>query len=115
MIERKKNKRLYIYVKDIKNEILNEKFKNIPPLVKEIVDKKVNDFQESVKKFRNDKNYEFKHILLERHFMFKTIQEINEELTRSKEELLIDFGDMVRNFFDEQTLFDFIILLRSNN
>ena len=115
MIERKNNKRLYISVKDIKNEIWKEKFKNIPPLVKEIVDKKVNGFQESVKKIRNDKNYEFKHILIERHFLFKTIQEINEELTKSNEEHLIDFGDMVRNFFDEQTLFDFIILLRSNN
>ena len=105
MIERKNNKRFRIFVKDIENENLKEKFKNILPLIKEISDKKVNDFQKSVKKFKNDENYEFKHILIERHFLFKTIQEINEKLTKNKEVFLIDLGDMVRNFFDDQTLF----------
>ena len=37
--------------------------------------------------------------------MFEAIQEINEELTKNKDGFLIDLGDMVRNFFDEQTLF----------
>ena len=105
MIERKNNKRFRIFVKDIENENLKEKFENILPLIKEISDKKVNDFQKSVKKFKNDENYEFKHILIERHFLFKTIQEINEKLTKNKEVFLIDLGDMVRNFFDDQTLF----------
>ena len=105
MIERKNNKRFRIFVKDIENENLKEKFENILPLIKEISDKKVNDFQKSVKKFKNDENYEFKHILIERHFLFKTIQEINEKLTKTKEEFLIDLGDMVRNFLDDQTLF----------
>ena len=105
MIERKNNKRFRIFVKDIENENLKEKFKNILPLINEISDKKVNDFQKSVKKFKNDENYEFKHILIERHFLFKTIQEINEKLTKNKEVFLIDLGDMVRNFFDDQTLF----------
>ena len=105
MTERKNNKRFRIFVKDIENENLKEKFKNILPLINEISDKKVNDFQKSVKKFKNDENYEFKHILIERHFLFKTIQEINEKLTKNKEVFLIDLGDMVRNFFDDQTLF----------
>ena len=105
MIERKNNKRFRIFVKDIENENLKEKFKNILPLIKEISDKKVNDFQKSVKKFKNDENYEFKHILIERHFLFKTIQEIDEKLTKNKEVFLIDLGDLVRNFFDDQTLF----------
>ena len=105
MIERKNNKRFRIFVKDIENENLKEKFENILPLIKEISDKKVNDFQKSVKKFKNDENYEFKHILIERHFLFKTIQEINEKLTKNKEVFLIDLGDLVRNFFDDQTLF----------
>ena len=37
--------------------------------------------------------------------MFRAIQEINEELTKNKEGFLIDLGHMVRNFFEEQTLF----------
>ena len=69
-----------------------------------------------LKKFKNDENYEFKHILIERHFLFRAIQEINEELTENKERFLIDLGDMVRDFFDEQTLFyweekDILILI----
>ena len=54
---------------------------------------------------KNDGNYEFKDILIERLFLFKTIQETNEKLTKNKEEFLIDLGDMVRNFLDDQTLF----------
>ena len=69
-----------------------------------------------LKKFKNDENYEFKHILIERHFLFRAIQQINEELTENKEGFLIDLGDMVRDFFDEQTLFyweekDILILI----
>ena len=93
-----------ISVKDIANENLKEKFKKILPLIKEISDKKANDFQKSVKKFKNDENYEFKHILIERHFMFIAIQEINEELRKDKEGFLIDLGDMVRDFFEDQAL-----------
>ena len=86
----RKNKRLHNPVKNIENE----KRLKILPLIKEISDKKANDFQKSVKKFKNDENYEFKHILIERHFMFIAIQEINEELRKDKEGFLIDLGDM---------------------
>ena len=105
MTERKNNKRLGISVKDIENENLKEKFKKTLLLIKEISDKKANDFQKSVKNFKNNENYEFKHILIERHFLFRAIQEINEELTKNKEGFLIDLGDMVRDLFDDQTLF----------
>ena len=105
MTERKNNKRLGISVKDIENENLKEKFKKTLLLIKEISDKKANDFQKSVKKFKNDENYEYKQILIERHFLFRAIQEINEELTKNKEGFLIDLGDMVRDLFDDQTLF----------
>ena len=105
MVERKNNKSLHISVKDIENEKLKEKSKYIPSLIKEISDKKANDFQKLVKKFKHDENYEFKHILIERDFLFRAIQEINEDLTRNKEGFLIDLGDMVRYFFDKQTLF----------
>ena len=105
MTERRNNKYLGISVKDIENENLKEKFKKILPLIKEISDKKANDFQKSVKKFKNNENYEYKQILIERHFLFRAIQEINEELTKNKEGFLIDLSDMVRDFFDDQTLF----------
>ena len=74
-------------------------------MINEIKDKKIKDFEESVKTFKNDENYEFKNLLLERYFFFKAVQEINEELTRNKEGFLVDFTNELRTFFDEQTLF----------
>ena len=78
---------------------IKKKNKKILLFIKEISDKKANDFQKSVKNLKNDENYEFKHILIERNFLFRAIQEINEELTKNKEGFLIDLGDMVRDFF----------------
>ena len=74
-------------------------------MINEIKDKKIKDFEESVKTFKNDENYEFKNLLLERYFFFKAVQEINKELTRNKEGFLVDFTNDLRTFFDEQTLF----------
>ena len=74
-------------------------------MINEIKDKKIKDFEESVKTFKNDENYEFKNLLLERYFFFKAVQEINEELTRNKEGFSVDFTNELRTFFDEQTLF----------
>ena len=74
-------------------------------MINEIKDKKIKDFEESVKTFKNDENDEFKNLLLERYFFFKAVQEINEELTRNKEGFLVDFTNELRTFFDEQTLF----------
>ena len=74
-------------------------------MINEIKDKKIKDFEESFKTFKNDENYEFKNLLLERYFFFKAVQEINEELTRNKEGFLVDFTNELRTFFDEQTLF----------
>ena len=82
MIEKENSKHSVIYVNDIKNEKLKEKLNNISILIKEIKDKKVNDFEELL-----EKNYKFKNVLLERHFFFKAFQEINEELTKNKEGL----------------------------
>ena len=94
-----------ISVKNIENEKLKEKFEKILPLIREISDKKANDFQKSVKKFQNDENYEFKNILVERDFLLRAIQEINEELTKNKEGFLIDLGDMVRDFLMNKHFF----------
>ena len=74
-------------------------------MINEIKDKKIKDFEKSVKTFKNDENYEFKNLLLERYFFFKAVQEINEELTKNKEGFLVDFTNELRTFFDEQTLF----------
>ena len=43
-------------------------------------------------------------MLLDRHFFFKAVQETNEELTKTKEEFLVDFTNKLCIFFDEQTI-----------
>ena len=54
-------------------------------LLIDTIRKKSEIFQKSVKRIKNDKNYEFKNLMIERHFLFKAIKEINEELTKNKE------------------------------
>ena len=104
MIEKENNKYSTIAINDAKNERFREK-SNILSLIIENKDKKSKNFEEAIKKFKNDENYEFKNILIERRFLFKAVQEINEELTKNKEGFLIDFSSKLHKFFNEETLF----------
>ena len=49
MTEIKNNRGLHILIKNIENEKLKQIFKKILPLVKEILDKKANDFQKNLR------------------------------------------------------------------
>ena len=93
MIEKKNNKYWSPIINNAKNEKFREKLKNLPPLIFEIKNKKSKDFQKAVKKL--DENYEFNHPLIERHFLYKALQEINKELTKIKKIfyliLLVDY------------------------
>ena len=90
MIEKKNNNHLPI-INDTKNGKFRKKLKHIASLIIEIENKKSEDFEKAVKKFKSDENYDFKNILIERQFLFKAVQEVNEELTKNKEGFLIDF------------------------
>ena len=79
--------------------------KNVLPLINEIRNKKSKDFQKAVKKFKNDENYEFNNILIKRYFLFKTVQEGNEELTKNNEGFLVDFSSRLHEFFKQKLLF----------
>ena len=93
MIEKENNKYWSTIINNAKNEKFREKLKNLPPLIFEIKNKKSKDFQKAVKKL--DENYEFNHPLIERHFLYKALQEINKELTKIKKIfyliLLVDY------------------------
>ena len=93
MIEKENNKYWSPIINNAKNEKFREKLKNLPPLIFEIKNKKSKDFQKAVKKL--DENYEFNHPLIERHFLYKALQEINKELTKIKKIfyliLLVDY------------------------
>ena len=67
--------------------------------------KKINDFEESVRKFSNDKNYTLTNLLLKRHFLLKAVQEVNKELIEKKKIFAIDFSYDACLFFYNQTKF----------
>ena len=52
----------------------------------------------------NDENYKFIHQLIERHFLFKAVQELNKEVVKNKEGVLVDFTDRIYEYFRRQTI-----------
>ena len=79
---------------------LEKKIKEIAPLVTKIKEKKSKNFQKAVKKFKNDENYEFIHLLIERHLICKALKEVNLILTKNNERFLIDFSSKFHNFLE---------------
>ena len=84
---------------------LNAHLKSIPALIDEIKDKKISQFEESVRKFSNDKSYKLTNLLLKRHFLIKAVQEANKELIEKKEIFRVDFSYDACLFFHNQTEF----------
>ena len=79
---------------------LEKKIKEIAPLVTKIKEKNSKNFQKAVKKFKNDENYEFIHLLIERHLICKALKEVNLILTKNNEGFLIDFSSKFHNFLE---------------
>ena len=104
MVENENNKHPTIIINNAKNEMFREKMKEITPLIDKIRKQKSKNFQKAVKKFKNDENYEFNKTLIERHFLFKAVQEVNEQLTKNKEGFLVDFSSKLHEFFNQQLL-----------
>ena len=80
MIEKENNKHPTIIIN-------NAKFKNLLPLITKITEEKSKNFKKAAIKLKNDENYEFNNILIERHFLFKAPQEVNEQLTKNKKKI----------------------------
>ena len=81
------------------------KIKEIAPLVTKIKEEKNKKLLKVVKKFKNDENYEFNHLLIEEHFFFKALEEVNEISKKYNEGFLIDFSSKFHNFFGQQLMF----------
>ena len=64
------------------------------PLSLKLQKKKVKISKKQLKNLQNDENYEFNNILVERHFLFKAPQEVNEQLTKNKKKIF--------NWFQQQ-------------
>ena len=79
---------------------LEKKNKRKAPLVTKIKEEKSKNFQKAVKKFKNDENYEFNHLLIERLLICKALKEVNQILTKNNEGFLIDFSSKFHNFLE---------------
>ena len=64
---------------------------------------KISEFEESCRKFQNDKNYKLTNLLLKRHFLIKAVQEVNKELIKKKQIFTADFSYDSYFFFLKQT------------
>ena len=104
MNEADRNKFLTCITNNANDEETREKLKYPLLSVIENRNKKSKDFQKSVKKFKNDENYKFIHPLIERHFLFKAVQELNEEVVKNKEIILVDFTDRIYEYFRRQAM-----------
>ena len=90
---------------DIADKKLKAHLKSIPTPIDEIKDKKINEFEEPVRNFTNDKNYKLTNLLLIRHFLIKAAQEVNKELIKKKKVFRVDFSYDAYLFFHNQTEF----------
>ena len=54
--------------------------------------KKIGEFEESFKKYSNNKNYKLTNLLLKRHFLIKAVEEVNKELIEKKKMFRFDFS-----------------------
>ena len=66
--------------------------------------KKVKIFKKQLKKIKNDENYKFYHPLIERHFLYKAVQEINEESAKNKKGFLLDFTSRLHKIFEDEIM-----------
>ena len=84
---------------------LKKHLKSIPTPIDEIKDKKINEFEEPVRNFTNDKNYKLTNLLLIRPFLIKVAQEVNKKLIKKKKVFWVDFSYDAYLFFHNQTEF----------
>ena len=97
MNEADRNNFLTYITNNAKDEETREKLKYFFLLLK-IGIKTAKTFKNQLKNL-NDENYKFIHPLMERHFLFKAVQELNKEVVKNKEGVLVDFTDRIYEYF----------------
>ena len=94
-----------IIINNAKIERFRKKQKKQLLLLLKLKKKKVKTFKKQLKNLKTMKKYKFNHPLIERHFLFKALQEVNEQLTKNNEGFLIDFSSRFHEFFKQQLMF----------
>ena len=83
-------------------KMMNSELESIPDIIKDITDKKIEDF---VTIFRKaiDHTYEIDDPLLIRHFLFKAVEEVNDDLIKNNKPYRVDFGYDIGIYFLNET------------
>ena len=83
-------------------KMMNSELESIPDIIKDITDKKIEDF---VTIFRKaiDHTYEIDDPLLIRHFLFKAVEEVNDDLIKNNKPYRVDFGYDIGIYFQNET------------
>ena len=89
MIGKGNNKYSSPIINNAKSEKFRQKLKNLLRLIFEN---------------KNNENYEFNHPLIEKHFLYKAVQEINKELTKNKQEILLDFSSRLHKVIEDELM-----------
>ena len=86
----------------IKNDHLRKELESITDILSNIRDKKIEDF---LKIFRKaiDRTFEMKDPILNRHFLSKAGEEVNDDLVKNNKPYRVDFGDEACTFFINET------------
>ena len=67
--------------------------------------KKSKNFIKSISKFRNDENCKFNHLLIERYFLFKAVEEMNEKLIKNNERFLLYNASKLHEFLMQKQVY----------
>ena len=83
-------------------KMMNSELESIPDIIKDITDKKIEDF---VTIFRKaiDHTYEIDDPLLIRHLLFKAVEEVNDDLIKNNKPYRVDFGYDIGIYFLNET------------
>ena len=86
----------------MENDQLRKELESIPDIICNIRDKKIEEF---LKYFRIaiDYTYETNDPLLTRHFYFKAVEEVNDDLTKNNKPYRIDFRSELCEYFINET------------
>ena len=86
----------------IKNDELRKQLESVPNIIQDITDKKIEDF---VTIFRKTiyQTYEIDDPLLIRHFLFKAVEEVNDDLIKNNKPYRLDFGYDIGIYFLNET------------
>ena len=76
--------------------------KNLPTLIENCMINKVHEFEQSViNKDQDIDSYEFSNLIIYRHLLIKTFEEINKELKKDKRKFRLAFDEDASEYFNE--------------